>query len=78
MGCVRETLRIKNEANSPHKNEGSLGRVRETPRIKMKAARDVDFANTTLSARIIINMIVGIQGKKKKKKDVSNKLLPQN
>ena len=27
---------------------------------------NVDFANTTQSARIIINMIVGIQGKKKK------------
>ena len=26
----------------------------------------MDFANTTQSARIIINMIVGIQGKKKK------------
>ena len=76
--CKRNSP-YKNEANSPHKNEGSLGGVRETPRIKMKAARDVDFANTTLSARIIINIIVGIQGKKKKKKkDVSNKLLTQN
>ena len=27
--------------NSQHKNEGSLEYVRETPRIKMKAARDV-------------------------------------
>ena len=30
---------------------------------------NVDFANTTWSARIIINMIVGMQGKEKKKRN---------